>query len=271
LASVDFANPPLVETVLGVQFNPLPGLNSAHLGAFWDSIRNEWPDVTEAPALEPQFERFGEQQEWQPMEAIRLRLDPHPDIRLRIRNAASDRMVQVQNGRFHYNWIKRDDSEYARYQRIKPEFDAMWSAFCEVISSGKRGNVVPNQWEVTYVNHIPAGELWRSPSDWSNILKLFGRIDSTESGLELENVAGVWRFVLPDQRGRFYLHIDRGRRSEPDGPELMILRLTARGPILEKGMVQELTAGLDLGHHAIVTNFVRLTTKAAHQHWRESM
>jgi hypothetical protein len=34
----DYERPPVVETVLGVQFDPLPDLCNAHLGAFWGTL-----------------------------------------------------------------------------------------------------------------------------------------------------------------------------------------------------------------------------------------
>jgi hypothetical protein len=56
--SPSYLRPPVVETILGVQFKPLRGLQNAHLGAFWKTLGDEWPTVADAPPLEPQFERF---------------------------------------------------------------------------------------------------------------------------------------------------------------------------------------------------------------------
>ena len=62
-----FRKPPVVETVLGVQFDPIPGFSNAHLGAFWKRLlahensgsAGEWRTLTDAPPIEPTFERFG--------------------------------------------------------------------------------------------------------------------------------------------------------------------------------------------------------------------
>jgi len=42
----DYVNPPVVETILGVQFERLPAFKNAHLGAFWKTLdTREWADV----------------------------------------------------------------------------------------------------------------------------------------------------------------------------------------------------------------------------------
>lgn len=61
----DYENPPVVETILGMQFDRLPALKNAYLGVFWKTLgQDEWPDVSDAPALEMQFERFTEAAQW---------------------------------------------------------------------------------------------------------------------------------------------------------------------------------------------------------------
>ena len=44
----DYEHPPVVETVIGVQFDSLPELRNAHLGAFWKTVLDtgEWHNLT---------------------------------------------------------------------------------------------------------------------------------------------------------------------------------------------------------------------------------
>src|SRR4051794_17684467 len=39
----DYDDPPVVETVLGVQFAPLQGWGVPHYGLFWTEIKSEYP------------------------------------------------------------------------------------------------------------------------------------------------------------------------------------------------------------------------------------
>jgi hypothetical protein len=66
----DYENPPVVETILGVQFERLPGFRNAHLGAFWKTLNTEeWPEVSDAPPLQPESEQFTESARWAPIGA----------------------------------------------------------------------------------------------------------------------------------------------------------------------------------------------------------
>lgn len=55
----EYGNPPVVETVVGVQFQSLSGFTNAHLGAFWQALGvQDWPTVQDVPPLPRQEERF---------------------------------------------------------------------------------------------------------------------------------------------------------------------------------------------------------------------
>src|SRR5438874_10933045 len=69
-----FKRPPVIETVLGVQFDPLPAMTNAHLGLFWELLGAEWPHVTDVMAIEQQFERFGEEQLWAKLGMLRFKI-----------------------------------------------------------------------------------------------------------------------------------------------------------------------------------------------------
>jgi uncharacterized protein (TIGR04255 family) len=259
-----FERPPVIETVLGVQFEPLSAFTNGHLGAFWKRLGRDWVHLSDAAAIEPQFEHFGVGQSWG---GIRLSLAP-PGVRLRLMNRAKDRMIQVQNGRLHYNWIGHG-KDYPRYRLIRPEFDKTFQAFEDFVSEEALGEVLPNQWEVTYVNRIPSGTLWSAPADWGTrvIPGLLGSLQGT-TDVSMERFGGQWHFEIQPYQGRLHVEISQ-RVSEPeDEPDVLILKLTARGPIARneaKGL--SLAGGLDLGRRVIVESFKSLTAKEAHEHW----
>ncbi len=254
-----------METVLGVQFAPLKGLRPAHFGLFWKSLPGEWPGLIDAPAIEPQFEEFTETTAWKPS-GIQLKLAKVPDLRLQIKNTTEDRMIQVQNDRFHYNWLLRPSGgTYPRYDdTIRPEFFRVFHEFEKFLEGEGFGAVSVNQWEITYVNHLPRGSVWKSSQEWPEVLPgLLGRIDPATS-LCFEACEGEWHFQIPEQRGRLHLAVQRGRENRPDGDDLLILKLTARGPVLGSS----LESGLDCGHQAIIDGFLAVTSEAAKAYWR---
>jgi len=117
----EFAKPPLIETVVGVQFAQLSGLTSAHAGWFWKNwLDSSWEKIAETIPVPDQFERF----ETVALAAQRLTFDPlaKPTSRVQISQKNDARMIQIQPTRFHYNW-NRVGGEYPRYKKVREQFN----------------------------------------------------------------------------------------------------------------------------------------------------
>ncbi len=262
-----FERPPVIETVLGVQFDPLPKLGSAHLGAFWKRLGSEWPNVTDAPPITPRFERFDDAGTWGEV-GFPLKFTRDLSVRIQIRNAAGNRMIQVQNGRLHYNWLGGDGGEYPRYREVRPGFDRIWEEFQRFLAEEALGETRLNQWEVTYVNQIPKGLLWNSPADWAKLFRSPVTLSVGAAPVMLESFGGEWHYEIRPQRGRLHVLIQHGRLSGPASREVLRLTLTARGPIRGDGNDGlSLDDGLNLGRAVIVRTFKDLTSDKAHACW----
>jgi len=262
----DYESPPVVETILGVQFEALAGWRNAHLGAFWKRLNtDDWPDVFDVPPLQPQFERFAESARWA-MIGAQLTVTQDPSARLQIKKKEGDRMIQLQNNRLHFNWLGQAGGQYPRYESIREGFVWVLEQFIEFVVREKVGDFRPNQWEVTYLNHIPKGTVWDTPNDWGFFLPL-GAVPTIEHLVQGESFAGGWHFVIPEQRGRLHVQWQHGRKSEPE-EEVIVLTLTARGPVAgNENSVQAILDGLDLGRETIVRSFVAFTSEAANKYW----
>ncbi|MCY3018515.1 MAG: hypothetical protein NTW87_05730 [Planctomycetota bacterium] len=267
-----FDRPPLQETVLGIQFIPMRKFNAAHLGAFWKTLGAEWRDVNGAAALEQQFEYFDARAFAGEM-GFRLQFGGEPAARLQIPNAAGDRMIQVQNGRLLYNWLRSGPAvpgptqietrrnAYPHYPEIRGQFDDVLRRFRQFVAAEGFGELAANQWEVTYVNHLPKGTVWNSPGDWA---ALFPRLPMPAAQLEvaeLESMIGEWHYHLPGKRGRLHVQLRHGVAGKE---QVLVLTLTARGPVSQD---VPMGAGLDIGREAIVRAFKVLTSEAAHLYW----
>ena len=259
---------------MSLQFEPLRTLGNAYLGAFWASLGPDWPDVSDAVVLPQESERFGDDQVWEPLGSLKLKLiqDKHP-IRIQARNQAGDRMIQIQNGRLLYNWIKGPSGEYPRYKRLKADFAEIAGGFRRFLSDKNLGDLIANQWEVTYVNHLPKGTVWETPSDWPALFTPIAQLRPDFGFIELESFSGERHYRIPDQRGRLHVQLQHARVGDaPKLEEVIILKLTARGPISAADAMssEAFDAGLDLGHDVIVRSFQRLTSEAARQYWKEN-
>jgi hypothetical protein len=257
-----YDNPPVIETVLGIQFDRFAELKNAHLGAFWKTLDlDEWAEVADAPLLESQFERFSETEQWGG--GVRYKLTQDPAARLQIKNATGDRMIQIQNSRLHFNWIKQNGRPYPSYEVVRPEFEKLLTAFEHFLRREKLGVIRPNQWEVSYINDIPQGTVWQTPSEWGFFLPLSG-LPRIEHVIEGESFGGEWHFTIPGQRGR--LHVLWEHAASAAGESLVRLTLTARGPIPVE--TSSILRGLDLGRATIVRSFHALMSDAANKYWK---
>jgi uncharacterized protein (TIGR04255 family) len=258
---VEFENPPLIETVLGVQFATLPGLSNVQMGLFWKTLDpNEWKKVTEALPLPDQFEQFEEKPT---TGQVQLLFGPMPG-RLQISHENGGRMIQLQPTRFHYNW-NRVGGDYPAYNNVRGEFDHYFDAFSRFASKNGVGEVIPNQWELTYIDSIPKGPLWESPANWCDVLPgLFGRPQLGETA-QMESFGGEWHFEIPSKRGRVHMAVQLARLKDEPAPILM-LQTTARGPIGKEGAA-DLHAGLEIGHRAILGAFLGVTSEKAQKAW----
>lgn len=262
---IQYERPPVIERVIGVQFDPLKGLSSGNFGKFWSTLdQTEWPISTDAQELPLQYEHFGEGAQF-PLDphTLQLQFSQVPRLRVQIRNALKDRIIQLQNGRFHLNWLRAGgDVDYPRFPTIKSEFLNHWQQFRQFSEQQSLGNLKPNQWEVTYLNHIPQGPIWNSPEDWS-FFKPLDSVSPKASPLPLQNFNGEWSYEIPEQKGRLHVRWQHTSRNET---KLIVITMTARGPLSGES-VEELTDGLDCGRRHIVESFASLMDDKANAYW----
>jgi len=257
-----YSNPPVVETVLSVQFAPLNGYSSAFAGRFWGlSLGKDWTKSTEAPRIDDQFERFDSQSMWM-QGVMRVSTGGQPQ-RVQITSANEDRMIQIQDSRFILNWRKQPGQTYPTYPALSAEFLAQFRKFAEFARDAGLGNIEPNGWELTYVNHIPKGEMWNSPEEFSKIVPGLRAVATPDCTLETMNAD--WRYTLANERGRIYASI-RHVKILSTGSDAMMIQLVTRGPVSLENQ-HSLEDGLDLGHAATARFFTALTSAEAQAHW----
>ena len=262
----DYDKPPVVETILGVQFDPLLSFKNAHLGAFWKSLDAKvWPTVQDAPPLPPQFENFVESAQW--VRGIQFQLTQEVAIRVLIKNSDGNRMIQAQNGRFHFNWLGEDGAQYPRYPKVREGFVTALRSFISFVGEEKLGEIKPNQWEVTYLNHIPKGTVWNSPDDWG-FFRPLRAVPGIKDVVQSESFGGEWHFTIPDQKGRLHVSWQHTIKVEPNKNEIVVLTLTARGPLAGTSQpVDAILEGVDLGRKTIVRSFAGMMTDEANKYW----
>ncbi len=259
-----FDSPPVVETVLSAQFHNLAGYSTAHAGWFWKNyLDSNWTTVKEVQRLDDQLEQFGDEKQWV-MPSFKISTSPQAE-RLHIIREDKERLIQLQDSRFIYNW-KKGENAYPSFHRILPEFQDTFEKYQQFIKDSEFGELKLNQWEVTYVNHIEKGDLWESASDWGKILPVFVGDPSSEAKLPVESFQGDWKLIIGENQGRLHISLKHAKVASGKGPEVIVLQFTARGPISEENGLS-LEKGLNLGHESIVKTFGDITSNEAQKHW----
>lgn len=178
-------------------------------------------------------------------------------------------MIQLQNGRLVLNWQRLGGSEeYPRWTSVESEFKAAMSELRAFAAAEHLGTMEPNQWEVTYVNHLARGRDWQTPQDWPKLLPGVVGTTSLVTAGALESIGSRLHCALPGEAGRLHIELTHGYSGPGDDAiELLVLQLTARGGV---DATRDLAAGLALGREAIVRSFTEITgIQARLEIWRQ--
>jgi uncharacterized protein (TIGR04255 family) len=249
----DYDNPPVNEVAFGIQFNKLKNLKAPHTGILWEKLgRDTYPECEERPPIAHIIESFGDTNPQVPSITIEGFVPPLP--RLFFVNLNKNHLVQIQQDRFHQNWRKLEsEDKYPRYVKLYPKFIKSWDLFNSFVKELDLGTIEPNQYELTYVNHIHRGEGWVNLSDVENVFPEFQCKTGVRFLPEPENIS--WRKIyrLPNDSGRLHVSL-RLATSRESNDRMMVLDLTARGFIPNK-----MDAWFDMAHEWIVKGFSDLT------------
>lgn len=260
-----FDSPPVVETVFGVHFEPLPRFNSVQRSLFWSRIADDFPLVEEKPPVDEVREEFGEDMtvrgvRWQVSDAV-------PAIRLWAKSPDGRHTVQIQQDALLVNW-ERDPTTpdpYWHYEERRRDLAEKLGLLERFVRDAKLGEIHPTTCFATYINHIDYDDAEAFAPLLERLLAVW-RNDTSDGWLpEIEYGSFRLAFRLPDQRGRLHVHVTPGLRRA-DKRRILRMVLTARGAPKES-TVESALDWIDLGHEWIVRGFASLTRPEMHKLW----
>lgn len=264
----DYEDPPVFETVLGVQFLPLASFSTQHYGLYWSQVRDQYPKFVTREALPPAIEEFDPEVLRELPIGVKAFSSPH--IRCWFIHQTDTRLFQIQNDRFIYNWRKgQSDEDYPHYENIEPKFKEEWVRFCGFLKTEGLGVPEVNQCEVTYLNHLERGKGWKSYGEINKVLACWSGRSSGVFLPEPEKILISTRFVMPGNKGRLHISMKPALRRE-DSKEVLILELTARGKPTSSSL-EHILEWLQLGHEWIVRGFTDFTAEHMHEIWRRTL
>lgn len=260
-----FAKAPVIETVLSIQFKPVPNFTIPHFGIYWKEIRHEFELCEIKPPILHMIEDFalGPSQR---SSRIELDLPSEGAIRYWFSEKKRNTFIQLQQDRFIYNWQKvGDDDVYPRYATTRPKFLSEWQRFCAFLEREKLDLPEVDQCEVTYVNHLTYTAGWSSYGELRKVVSCWSGRTSGRFLPEPEKININVRHAMPNNQGRLYISLQPVIRAR-DAMEVLQLNLTARGaPVSSK--TEDVFRWLDLGRQWIVEGFTDFTTAEMHELW----
>lgn len=258
----DFTNPPVIETVLGVQFAPLP-LLVPHYGLYWSKIRARFPETETQPPLGQVVEHFGT-----PLSppTVGIELLTQPEVRCWFIDESRTGLIQLQRDRFLQNWRKvTGDEAYPRYRTLRPRFTEEWQNFCQFLQEQGLGAPDVNQCEVTYINHLETGRGWQSFGEVSKVVRAWSGSVVGDFLPEPEMVHLDVRYLMADKRGRLHVTLQPALRRT-DMKLVLQLSLIARGRP-HSSRLEDILDWFDTGHEWIVRGFADFTPATMHDIW----
>jgi uncharacterized protein (TIGR04255 family) len=220
----DFANSPLTEVVLGIQYSPLANYKGTHAFEIWDLFKGEFGLVEEHQPVPSQFETFGRVGQAVNVEFVRA------PIHNRYWFLTDDKaeLLQFQPDRFTQNWRKMESANrpYPRFESVVERFFQNFEKLSEFVDRKALGPLAPNQCEVSYINHIPANAPDGAPIPVEFYLSLFAKKPTFES----DDIRCVFRKEIVEEGdaiGRYIVEV--ASAWTPEGESIFRLTLTARG------------------------------------------
>ncbi len=264
-----FKSPPVIEVALGVQFQePLP-LRFVDYGRIWDLYRERYPEYEEHPPLLPVVETFGEEPKPEAQALVDAATNPRSLFRLWFLNTAVGGLIQFQPDRFVFNWRKPlNGGEYPRFSWVKEQFGAEYRRLLGFLEERDMVVPTPELCEVTYVNHIFAGEGWTEHAD---LHAVFPSLQIPAVSLEAaaaEDADVRIRFSMvgrDGQLGRLHVRAFPAVRTT-DEAKLFVVNLVARRRPAS-GDVSAVLEALHDGHDWIVVAFRDMTSDRMHAIW----
>lgn len=253
-----FNRPPVVEVVMGVQFQPLRLLQAPYFGLFWQTVRAEYPRCSENPPITPQLEDLGSPGALKDMGLLQLsQVFPLP--RVFFEDPSGQWLIQLQRDRFLHNWrCGPGEGGYPRYPAVRAKFFSQWSSFQQFVADNQLGDINVTQLEITYLNHVAP---WSEESEVGDVFPDF-RWRKGNRFLDKPDACNIsCAFTSSDTPSRLRATVRPGIHAKKGN--ILLFELTVRG-VAENN---DFESWFDDGRRQIVTAFADLTSDEWHKKW----
>lgn len=261
-----FDRPPVIETIMGVHFRPLPKFSAALQGILWDrEFRGDFPKTRERAPLDEVRERFGDDR-LEASAGIRWSVSDQPDTpRLWAMSESGEHILQIQKSALLANWQRPLNSKYLHYGERRSEFERRLRSVNAFLEENELGSLKPTSCQVTYINHIELDSLSNAADLVQECLTVWQNATSDSWLPKPDELRLHFAYPMPGDYGRLNVIVNPVVRRQDKQP-MIRLELTARG-VPDEPSIESAMQWIDSGHEWIVRGFCSITRPEMHQIW----
>ena len=254
---LDFERPPVEEVMLSILFQPLDQFLAPHLGEIWREFKKYGFVYTSAHgSVAPAIESFSNQ-----IPQPQVHISNIPDFqRILFTHESGGQILQVQRDRFTFNWRKIEGGQkYPGFLDILTSFEDFYTCFRESLKNEGIGEIIPLQYELSYINQLLHGESWNTLGEIGQIYNIFvdsQQLRSSWAGAEFMILQAS--FPVVDLNGRLHLAISN-RVKLPDQRQTLQTDFTMRG--FSESAESEMIMWFKSAHEQIFEKFVSMFTE----------
>ncbi|QTE29347.1 TIGR04255 family protein [Pengzhenrongella sicca] len=251
-----FANPPVIESAMALEFAPIEGLDLYRLMRLQEVWDADYPNVSDVPGAPPT-----------PVGNVPQNMFFIGEAPKRVWAAAVENglLVQTQADRLILNWRKSETiGAYPGYQeKLRPELFRLWDLMAGFAEANAWPLPRPTLAEFTYVNAVEMTGSDR-PEDY---LTIFQDANEHLPGVARQMGFQLTRAVTASESDPFTaeLHVAGETQFGPDERRRLQFTVTAR-VLLDAGK-EDLQAAMDAAHGLASYTFASIVTPSKQSAW----
>lgn len=262
----NFNRPPILEQAITVAFERITDFDVVDFGLYWSTIRQSFPNANTTPKAPVFVESFDYASV---TENMRLIL-PVELPRSMFRNDSGE-LVQLQDDRFGFNWIKVDDaSPYPRYDATRKRFLELYEHFANYIGERYKVELELRQCEITNVNIIPVSAFGKDFADMNAAFNV-DAFDLGIVGVVPETYSRLRQYLINDKNGaplgRLHLTINPVFRVGDLEPAFKFELTSRSGSSI--AVISDAVEFFDRAHDVINAAFMATVTPKMREIWEQ--
>ena len=255
---------PVNEVVLSIQFESTDQLVAPRMPQLLGAWYQSHPNISTAPRYEMPPEARSSTASGASRLAPRIEVMGPGDMDVRYWFESPDKVfvVQFQKDYLALNW-RRGNAPYVKYEELRERFLDLMETVSNNLSEIGSG-LAPTRAEMSYINIVRPGTLWRGPADLHSLLAFSFWDEDVYDELALSYAKPL--LIDGEWAGRIHAAIQPGYDWLKEEPALS-MNLTARSGTLEKQEIAEALQFLDSAHSSLNGTFDKMVRPDVRATW----